>query len=46
MGMNFVTITSELITSQKAAKSNAHARFGTMRGFLGGATFLPESLLA
>jgi hypothetical protein len=31
MGMNFVTITSELITTQKAAKSSAQARCGTTR---------------
>jgi hypothetical protein len=45
-GMNFVTTTSELITSQKAAKSNAHARCGMTRGCLGCNTVSPECLAA
>jgi len=46
IGMNFVMITSELITTQKATKSTAHARFGMPRGGLGCGTCSPEFLVA
>ena len=46
IGMNFVMITSELITTQNATKSMAHARFERPRGGFGGGTCSPEFLLA
>ena len=46
IGMNFVMTTSKLITSQKAAKSNAHAGAGTMRVCLAGDAVSPEFLAA